>query len=325
MSVKKAELHVHLEGTIPPYLAHQLAERNRLSIPDGLIAADQKSYLSNDFLHFLSVYDTLAALIKQPQDYYDITYDYLKQNAARDAIYVEMMYSPDHAEKSSGIPSVEHLRAIQQAIDDAEAQFGIVGRIITTAVRHFGAESAIRVAEQAAKDPFPCVTGFGLGGDEAAFPPHLFTRAYAIAADAGLSCTVHAGEFAPAEGMVEAMNCLPIQRIGHGVNAIYSPETMAMVKDRNIALEVCPTSNIFLGLFPNMAEHPFPKFLAAGLQISISSDDPPFMSTTLGDEYDRVQAAYGYSDAQMHDITRMAIRHAFVDEATRARLLARVP
>ena len=192
-----------------------------------------------------------------------------------------MMYSPDHAELSSGIPSAEHLIAIQQAIDDAKEQFNIVGRIIVTAVRHFGVEAVERVAHQTHKDRFPCVTGFGLGGDEAKFPPKLFTKAYQIAADAGLQCTVHAGEFAPASWMVEAMENLPLQRIGHGVNSIYSPETMAMVKDRDIALEICPTSNIFLGLFKDMNAHPFPKFYDAGIKVSINSDDPPFMSTTL--------------------------------------------
>src|SRR5476649_518686 len=118
MSIKKAELHVHLEGTISPELAHKLAKRNKLSIPEGLIAADGQSYLSRDFLHFLQVYDTLAALIKTPQDYYDITFDYLRANALENTIYVEMMYSPDHAEQASGMPSIEHLHAIQQAIDD---------------------------------------------------------------------------------------------------------------------------------------------------------------------------------------------------------------
>lgn len=245
MGLKKAELHVHLEGTITPNLAIKLAQRNKLILPDGLIAPDRQSYLSKDFLDFLKVYDTLAAVIKVPQDYYDITFDYLKERALEDAIYVEMMYSPDHAEKSSQIPSVEHLKAIQQAIDDAKTQFNIVGRILMTAVRHFGAKAAERVAQQAYHDHFPCVTGFGLGGDEAKFPPKLFTKAYHIAADAGLQCTIHAGEFSPASGMVEAMEYLPIQRIGHGVNAIYSPETMALVKDKNIALEICPTSNIF--------------------------------------------------------------------------------
>ncbi|EHL29566.1 adenosine deaminase [Legionella drancourtii] len=324
MSLKKAELHVHLEGSFTPELAVMLAQRNKLTLPDGLIAPNGTSYLSKDFLDFLNVYDTLAGLIKTPRDYYDITFDYLRARALENAIYVEMMYSPDHAERSSGIPSAEHLIAIQQAINDAKEQFDIVGRIIVTAVRHFGAEAAERVAQQIHKDRFPCVTGFGLGGDEAKFPPKLFTRAYAIAADAGLACTVHAGEFAPASGMVEAMENLPIRRIGHGVNAIYSPETMAMVKDKDIALELCPTSNIFLGLFKDMAHHPFPQFYDAGIKVSINSDDPPFMSTTLGQEYERVQEFYDYSDETMNAITRMAIQAAFVDERTRSELLAKI-
>jgi adenosine deaminase len=324
MNLKKAELHVHLEGTITPDLAARLAKRNKLTIPQGLIAADGVSYLSNDFLHFLKVFDTLTALIKVPQDYYDITFDYLKANALEQAIYIEMMYSPDHAEQASGIPSVEHLVAIQQAIDDAKQQFGIVGRILITAVRHYGVEAAEKVARQTHKDRFPCVTGFALGGDEANFPPKLFQKAYQIAHDAGLQCTVHAGEFATAAGMVEAMEHLPISRIGHGVNCIYSAETMAMVKDREIALEICPTSNIFLGLFKDMQHHPLPKFYDAGIKVSINSDDPPFMNTTLAKEYQRVQESYHYSDDIMNKITTMAIQSAFVDEQTRRELLLKI-
>jgi adenosine deaminase len=324
MSIKKAELHVHLEGTITPRMAKILAFRNKLAIPDGLVAADGISYVSHGFLDFLKVYDSLAALIKAPQDYYDITLDYLHQRSLEDTIYVEMMYSPDHAELSSNIPSAEHLTAIQQAVDDAQKKYGIVGRIIHTAVRHFGAEAAERAASQMLKDKFDCVTGFGLGGDEAKFPPKLFTKAYQIAADAGLQCTVHAGEFAPVEGMNEAMDHLPIKRIGHGVNAIHCPKTMARLKDSGIALELCPTSNLFLGLFKDMNSHPLPRFYESGIQISINSDDPPFMSTTLGKEYQRVQESYQYSDETMKDITRMAIHSAFVDEATRTELLAQL-
>lgn len=324
MSIKKAELHVHLEGTITPTLAQQLATRNKLIIPEGLIAPDGESYLSRDFLHFLSVYDTLAALIKTPQDYYDITFDYLRANALENTLYVEMMYSPDHAEQMSGIPSIEHLHAIQQAIDDAEAQFGIIGRIIITAVRHFGADAAIRVATNAMKESVPCATGFGLGGDEIHFPPRLFSKAYHIAADAGLLCTVHAGEFAPASGMLEAMEHLPIKRIGHGVMAMHSPETIALLIERNIALEVCPSSNITLGLFKDFNEHPLPQLMKAGVNVSINSDDPPFMSTTLAKEYARVQTAYQFSDEQMTSITAMAIDHAFVDNETKDKLLAKL-
>ena len=324
MSIKKAELHVHLEGTITPIMAHKLAKRNNLIMPEGLIAADGCSYLSRDFLHFLQVYDTVAAFIKTPQDYYDITFDYLRANALENTLYVEMMYSPDHAEQVSGIPSIEHLHAIQQAIDDAKTQFDIVGRIIITAVRHFGAESAIRVAESVAQQSVPCATGFGLGGDEFNFPPKLFKQAYQIAAEAGLYCTVHAGEFAPASGMIEAIENLPIQRIGHGVQVIHSPETMNLLKERNIALELCPSSNIKLGLFEDFNAHPFPQLLESGIKISLNSDDPPFFSTTLPQEYARVQEAYQYSDTTMESITRMAIDCAFVDEKTRSELHAKL-
>lgn len=325
MAVKKAELHVHLEGTTSPTLAHRLAKRNQLTLPDGLLAEDGQSYFSRDFLHFLKVYDVLAALIKTPQDYYDITFDYLRSNALENTIYIEMMYSPDHAEQMSGIPSIEHLHAIQQAVEDAESQFGIVGRILVTAVRHFGAEAAVRVAKEISKASVPCVTGFGLGGDEINFPPKLFKEAYQIAAnEAGLLCTAHAGEFAPASGVLEAIEYLSVQRIGHGVQAIHSPETMAILKERQIALEICPSSNIKLGLFPDLASHPLPQFLEAGIKISINSDDPPFMNTNLAREYELTQQAYQYSDQMMRNITAMAIECAFVDEKTKQDLLVKL-
>jgi adenosine deaminase len=320
MTIKKAELHVHLEGTISTELAQQLAKRNKLPFPEGLIDTDGKSYYSRDFMHFLSVFDTLADLIKTPQDYYDLTFDYLKTNALENTIYVEMMYSPDHAEKTTGAPSIVNLEAIQQAIDDAQEKHNIVGRIILVAVRHFGADAAVRVAENYIKESVPCVTGFGLGGDELNFPPRMFSKAYKIAADAGLACTVHAGEFAPASGMIEALEYLPIQRIGHGVQVIHSPETMELIKEKGIALELCPSSNIKLGLFKSMEEHPFPKLLEAGIKLSLNSDDPPFMSTTLANEYAKVQSAYNYSDETMRAITTMAIDCAFVDKTTKTEL-----
>ncbi len=324
MSLYKAELHVHLEGTIAPDLARILAQRNQVAMPENLVAPDGVSYLSDDFLHFLKVYDDIAALIKKPQDYYDVTFDYLRKNALKNTLYVEMMYSPDHAEQSSGIPSKEHLAAIQQAIDDAEAQYGIVGRIIITAVRHFGEEAAIRVAENGVRDRLPCVTGFGLGGDEANFPPHLFKRSYEIAHDGGLGCTVHAGEFSPAESIVDAINTLPISRIGHGVRSATSPDTRAIIKDRGISLELCPTSNVFLGLFSNLEHHPLPRFYKEGIRISINSDDPPFFKTDLNNEYRICRDVFKLSDAEINSITRMAIEDAFVDNETKTKLLAKL-
>ncbi|KTD33384.1 adenosine deaminase [Legionella nautarum] len=320
MTIKKAELHVHLEGTIKPDLARKLAKRNKFTLPEKLIVPDGTSYSYPDFLGFLKAYDSVAEVIKQPRDYYDITFEYLKANALESTIYVEMMYSPDHAERSTGIPSAEHLQAIQQAIDDAETKFNIIGRIIITAVRHFGVDAVTKVAKQALKETVPCIVGFGLGGDEIHFPPKLFAKAYKIAAEGGLLCTVHAGEFAPASGMLEAMEYLPIQRIGHGVRAMHSIETLTQLKERGIALEVCPSSNIALGLFKDMLEHPLTQLMAAGIQVSLGSDDPPFFRTNLALEYKRVQEAYQYSDAEMTNFTKMAINSSFADKETKQKL-----
>lgn len=324
MPIKKIELHVHLEGTISPALANILAKRNRCCIPPGVIAPDGQRYMFRDFLHFLSVFDVIAGLIKSPQDYYDITFDYLRTNAQDDVMYIEMMYSPEHAEKMTGIPSIEHLHAIQKAIDDAYQQWGILGRIIICAVRHFGVDAAIKTAKQALIDRLPCVVGFGLGGDELGYPPQLFKGAFAIASEGGLLCTAHAGEFGDAKSMKAAIDCLPIQRIGHGVAAIQSPSLMSMLRDRGIALEICPTSNLVFGVFNSINQHPFAEFLKAGIAVSINSDDPPFVHTTVAREYKVVQDAYHYSDQEMNAVTCMAIQSSFADDHVKAHLLAQV-
>ena len=318
--IKKAELHVHLEGTITPKLALELARRNKLELPDDLIAADGASYDYSNFLDFLKKYDAVAAVIRAPQDYYDITFDYLKNNAQQGAIYIELMYSPEHAEMMSKIPSREHLYAIQQAIDDAYNKYTIIAKIIITAVRHFGVNAAIAVAKQAIKEEFACIVGFGLAGDEINFPPKLFAHAFQIAVDGGLLATVHAGEHASASGMIEAMDYLPIKRIGHGVNAIHSQETMSRIRDNQIALEVCPSSNVALKVVPDLPRHPLKRLRDAGILVSINSDDPPFFRTDLAREYKLVQETFGYTDQEMLQFTQMAIAASFANAATKNKL-----
>jgi adenosine deaminase len=322
--VIKAELHVHLEGTMRPLIAQMLAERNQLKFPKHLLDASQQYYESNDFLKFLQAYDEIAALIQHPRDYFDLTYDYLKESAHVGVIYTEMMYSPEHAEKVSGIPSIEHLLAIQDAITKAEEDYGIKGRIIVTGVRHFGIESCEQVARNAGKHQVPCVVGYGLGGDEIHFPPQDYAKAYAIARDNGLKTTIHAGEFGSAESMITAIKTCKVERIGHGVAAIQSQNTLAMLKDLNIPLEICPSSNVKLGLFSKIEEHPLKKILDHGIDISLNSDDPPFMATEIGHEYDLVQNTFNFSAEKMQEITRMAIKHAFLSEGEKESLLKQI-
>lgn len=322
--IPKAELHVHLEGTIRPEIAKILAHRNHLKFPDHLLDKTQHFYRSNGFMDFLSAYDELAALIRQPQDYFDITYDYLKQSALKGVIYCEMMYSPNHAEKVSQIPSREHLTAIGEAILKAQSDFGIIGRIITTAVRHFGIEACEKIALHASLEPFSFVTGFGLGGDELGFPPQLFKKTYEMARYAGLKTTIHAGEWGDAQSMKTAINTCQVDRIGHGIRAIEDENLISMLKDLKIPLEICPSSNVVLGIFPNINAHPLPQFISQGIMVSINSDDPPFMATSIDREYDLIQKTFLYSDKTMKTITRQAIEVAFIDKDLKTELLKKV-
>lgn len=314
MSIKKVELHTHLEGTASPSLVQKIAKRNGISLRPGLFSDDNQYFIWKDFLDFLAAYEEASMVIRHPTDYYDITYEYLKQCALEETIYVEMMYSPEHAERASGIPQKEHLAAIQQAIDDAYDKHKIVGRILMTAVRHYGLEATIKVANEAAKRDFPCVVGFGMGGDEGGFPPGQFKRAYQIANEAGLGCTTHAGEMCGPEGIIEALDNLPVTRLGHGVRAIEDKSLLKRIKEDNIHLEICPCSNICLQVFDSLADHPFKQFFDYGISVSLNSDDPPYFQTTVGHEYQIAQTHLGISEPELQLVNKMAIEAAFIDE-----------
>jgi adenosine deaminase len=194
-----AELHVHLEGTVPPALVQKLADRNGLKVPEGVFDGPDR-YRWVDFLDFLRTYDLAASVIRTPEDYRDITYEYLAGCAREGAIYVELIASPDHA-ASVGLSDADHYAGIAAGIDDARRDHGIEARILITAIRNFGVEAAVDIARRHAGDRHPYVVGFNLAGDEAGYPAGLFREAYEIAAGSGLGCTVHAGEHAGAESV----------------------------------------------------------------------------------------------------------------------------
>jgi len=317
--IPKAELHVHLEGTAPPALVHDLAVRNKMDLPADLFRDDGEFHW-RDFIHFLEVYDAASSVIRTPEDYRDVTYSYLKSCAAEGAVYVEVMSSPDHA-AAAGMTYEDHLEGIAAGIADAEADTGIVGRLIVTCVRHFGVERSLEVARQVVANPHDYVVGFGMGGDEAAWPPGQFLEAFSYAAASGLPCTVHAGEWAGPEGIREALATLPVTRLGHGVRAIEDPDLVAEIADRGVVLEVCPGSNVATGLFPALDAHPIRRLAEAGARVTLNSDDPPYFATSIGREYDNL-AALGFGEAELKAYTRTAIEAGFADAETKARLLA---
>ncbi len=320
-TVPQAELHVHLEGTAPPELVSRIAARNGVELPERLLGGDGR-FRYGDFLDFLATYDLAASVIRTGHDYRDITYEYLCQCARGGAIYVELTASPDHA-ALVGLSEEEHLSGIARGIDDARRDTGIEGRILISAVRNFGVEQAVRVARHAADRPHPYVVGFSMAGDEAGFPAGDFAEPFEIASGAGLGCTIHAGEWAGADSVRAALE-LPITRIAHGVRAIEDADVIYELEARGTVLECCPTSNVVLGVFPSYEEHPLPQLRAAGVRVTLGSDDPPYFGATIEGEYEVCFERFGFGEDDLREITLTAIDAAFCDDELKAVLRSRL-
>jgi len=283
-----------------------------------LLAADGRFHYT-DFLHFLRTYDLAASVIRTGEDYRDITYEYLRSCAQGGAIYVELTCSPDHA-RLVGLSDEEHMEGIAAGIDEARDETGIEGRILVSAVRNFGVERAIRVADYAASNPHPYVVGFSMAGDEENYPAGDYAEAYAVAADSGLGCTIHAGEWAGADSVRAALE-LPITRISHGVRAIEDPALVDELEARAIVLECCPTSNVVLGVYPSYEDHPLRPLRDAGVKVTLGSDDPPYFGASIEGEYEIAETRMGFTDDDLREITRTALHAAFCDDDLRDALL----
>lgn len=318
------ELHVHLEGTIRPELARELARKNRHNLPENIFKPNSNAYQFKDFLDFIKAYDVVAGVIKKPEDYYEVTKAYLAESAAGGVIYCEMMFSPSHAKMLTQTDTASTLAAVDAAIADAERDFEIVGRTIITAVRHLGVEDTVSVAREIESYKSDNIVGFGLAGDEIHYPPQWFTEPFDIAKQLGLGCTAHAGEHMPASSVRDAILHLPISRIGHGVRAIEDLEVCALIKDKGIALEICPSSNVILQVYKNLKAHPIAEFYRAGISMSINSDDPPFFATSIAEEHALAKRIFGFDDADIRNISIMAIEASFAEKNLKKRLLARV-
>ena len=321
IDLPKVELHCHLEGTIPPALAIKIAKRNKIKLSDSLFHEDV--YAWDDFTSFLKAYDNASLCLRNANDYREITYSYLKACASEGTIYVEVFVSPYHAVEC-GISYNELKEGIIQAFDDAEHDFGIIGRAIVTCVRHLGPERAMEVANTFLKDKHPYFVGFGMAGDEGHLSFVDFKPVFDHVAESGYPCTVHAGEHYSAATVLEAIDTLPVTRIGHGVRLVEDTNAVETVSKSNIVLEICPSSNIALGLYPDHKSHPFMKLYEAGCKVTLNSDDPPYFDTSIGHEYANASTEFGLSTTQLLNVTRTALDAAFIDKELRAKLHARI-
>ena len=316
--LKKVELHCHLEGAAPPDLV--VSQAARYGIDTSAFLKDG-SYVWNDFAEFIRCYDAVAAVFKTEADYALLTETYLLELSAVNTIYSELFVSPDHGDRI-GLGADAYMAGVTAGILSAKEKTGIEARLVVVGERHFGPESVIAAAEYAARSDNPLITGFNMAGEERMNRVSDYARAFDIARDAGLGLTIHAGEVCGAFSVTDALDLVRPARIGHGVRAIEDADLVKRLADLGTVLEVCPGSNIALGVFPDFQAHPLRALRDAGVKVTINSDDPPFFHTSLQREYEIAADIMGFSDAEIDAMTRTAVEAAFIDEATRARLLA---
>jgi adenosine deaminase len=316
-ALAKVQLHCHLEGTVRAETFRALARKYGVDL--GERADPARTYAFDTFGEFLLLFAKVSETLRAPEDFGRIARDYAIDAAAQGVAYAEVFISPSvwsffHRE----LDVRATVEAIRAALDETGGPLGLEVALIADLTRNFGAERAEISAREAVALRDLGVIGVGLGGDEARYPPELYERAYAVARDGGLHGVVHAGEAAGPESVRAAVEVLRAERIGHGVRAIEDPAVVALLAERAIPLEICPTSNRLTGAAPAGAVHPLGELDAAGCIVTIDADDPALFGTTLLDEYGYVAETFG-EDAVLR-FARNAIDASFAPAAVKARL-----
>jgi adenosine deaminase len=318
----KLELHLHIEGAAPPRFIRDLAARKAIDL--GGIFDENGHYNYQGFDEFLTTYEAATQVLSCPQDFADLTRAVLEQSALQGVIYTELFISPDFCGGGDLAAWRDYLAAIHDAADQAERDFGIVARGIVTAIRHFGGDAAKPIGLCAAHTQGEFIRGFGIGGDEMAGKLADFKWAYDCAREAGLHLTAHAGEWGGPQSVWDAIHDLGVARVGHGVHAIDDPKLVEYLGEHNIVLEVCPGSNVALGVYPSWRDHPVDRLRKAGVPVTISTDDPPFFHTSMTNEYENLANVFGWGRPEFDQITQTALQAAFCDETTRGTLAERL-
>lgn len=314
----KAELHCHIEGAVRPALA--LEQARKYGVDASGVIDGEGGYRWHDFTSFLAVYNFITDLFRTPEDYALLAEDHYRNLAAQNCLYGEIFISPENADRIDCAYQTL-IEAIAEGYYRARQVISVEGRFIIVGERHLGVEAVENAARLAVSHRHPLVTGFGMAGDERSGRQADFTRAFAIAGEGGLALTVHAGELCGADSVRGALDHLGITRIGHGVRAAEDPSLITRLAEEQIVLEICPASNIALGVYPDFNAHPFVVFDRAGCVVTLNSDDPPHFHSSISHEYEIAAEAFGYDAAALLRFTKNALRASFTDGDTRNRLL----
>ncbi|HEY80962.1 MAG TPA: adenosine deaminase [Caldilineae bacterium] len=329
-AMPKVELHLHLEGSITPETALALARRHSVSLPADDPAGLQAWFRFRDFHHFIQVYLTLSDLLRTPDDFAFIVVAMARELARQNVRYAEITFTAyTHLWQGKGLTPDDLIAGLDAGRAEARDRFGVKLAWIIDIPRNLSFDKQTRRYTGAASDPTVemalawrerGVVALGLGGYEIGAPPEPFAHAFERARAGGLHSAPHAGEHVGPEGVWGAIQALGAERIGHGVRAIEDPDLMNYLVEHQIPLEINLTSNIRLGVYPDFASHPLPRFWDAGVYVTVNSDDPPLFNTTLNQEYRVLVDAFGFDADDLMQVSLNALRASFLSEMEKAEM-----
>jgi adenosine deaminase len=311
-NLPKAELHLHIEGSFEPEHMFNIAQRNRIDIPFKSVAEIEEAYNFSCLQDFLDIYYQGAGVLITEQDFYELTYSYLKKCAIQNVRHTEIMFDPQ-THTARGISFKTVINGISKACDDAEEKLGISSLLIMSYLRHLSEEDAFKTLAESI--PFKNkIKAVGLDSSEKGNPPSKFKSVYEASVKEGYIPIAHAGEEGPSDYVWEAIDILGIKRIDHGNNSLHDEKLVREIIDRDLALTVCPLSNIALKVVDNLKNHPLKNMMDLGLAITVNSDDPAYFGGQVNKNYIEIQKALNLTKSEIYQLARNSFEYSFADE-----------
>lgn len=316
----KAELHLHIEGTLEPEMMFELAQRNSVDLPYKSVSEIREAYKFEDLQSFLNIYYQGSEVLQQAQDFYDLTWAYLQKAAAQNVRHTEIFFDPQ-THTARGIAFETVYEGISQALQDGKAKLDISSQLILSFLRDLSAEKAFATLEAALpyKDNIVAV---GLDSAEQGNPPSKFKAVFDRARAEGFLTVAHAGEEGPPEYIWQAINLLNVSRIDHCVRSMEDPALLDYLAEKQIPLTVCPLSNVELKVFDSMAEHNLKQLLSLGLCATVNSDDPSYFGGYIAENYQAVQSALNLSEQDLYQLAKNSFQASFLPAASKQRLIS---
>jgi len=320
--IPKAELHLHIEGTLEPELMMKLAQRNRVEIPYASVDEVRNAYEFSDLQSFLDIYYAGAQVLLEEQDFYDLTWAYLERAAMDNVRHVEIFFDPQtHTERGISFDTV--INGISGALQDGESKLGITFELIMCFLRHLSAEDAMTTLQEALPHKKQ-IRAVGLDSSEVGHPPAKFAEVFGQARHEGFLTVAHAGEEGPPEYIWEALDLLKVERIDHGVRSLEDPALVERLAKEQIPLTVCPLSNVKLRVFDTLQEHNLKELLDAGLCATINSDDPAYFGGYIGDNFLQTQQALNLGIDDIRTLAKNSFTASFLSEEEKEQHLVEI-